>query len=24
PVKHVIPEIVAHSHYTVQGQDFPK
>ncbi|HDK3641796.1 TPA: hyperosmolarity resistance protein Ebh [Staphylococcus aureus] len=23
PVKHVIPEIVAHSHYTVQGQDFP-
>ncbi len=20
PVKHVIPEIVAHSHYTVQGQ----
>lgn len=22
PVKHVIPEIVAHSHYTVQGQDF--
>ncbi|NGL47587.1 hyperosmolarity resistance protein Ebh, partial [Staphylococcus aureus] len=23
PVKRVIPEIVAHSHYTVQGQDFP-
>ncbi|HFF7855526.1 TPA: hyperosmolarity resistance protein Ebh, partial [Staphylococcus aureus] len=23
PVKHVIPEIVAHSHYAVQGQDFP-
>lgn len=23
PVKHVIPEIVSHPHYTVQGQDFP-